>query len=62
MMVSDTIIQVKIDSYGYLTPHDISWDRFAALLDLETDDVLIFKQIENRFVEICNKRIRRVGS
>lgn len=56
MTVSDTIIQVKIDSYGYLTPHDIPWNRFTALLDLDTDDVLIFKQLVNGLVEICNTK------
>jgi hypothetical protein len=49
---------MKIDSYGYMTPHDITWDRFTMLLNLEKDDVLVFKQKEDGILEIYNKRVR----
>lgn len=54
--VSDKVIQIKIDSYGYMTPQDITWDRFITLLKLENNDVLVFKQNEDRMLKIYNKK------
>ena len=51
--VSDKVIQMKVNSYGYMTPQDITWARFTKLLNLEKGDTIEFKQSEDGMLEIC---------